>query len=65
MSRGDPASARFIIYHLDQGVVAGGRAVNAMAELRLAKGLIRAQRRIAPERLADAGEDLSSEVQAQ
>jgi hypothetical protein len=46
-------------------VVAGATAVNAMAEFKLAKGLIRAQRRIAPERIADPGEDLASEVQTQ
>jgi 3-phenylpropionate/trans-cinnamate dioxygenase ferredoxin reductase component len=63
--RGDPATGKFIIYHLEQGVIVGATAVNAMADFRVAKGLIKAQRRIAPERLADAGTDLVREAQAQ
>ncbi len=63
--RGDLAAGKFIIFHLEKGVVVGATAVNAMADFRLAKGLIRAQRRIAPERLADAGSDLAREAQAQ
>ena len=63
--RGDRAAAKFIIYHLDAGVVVGATAVNALSDFKLARGLIKARRRIAPERLADPGEDLSSEAQAQ
>jgi 3-phenylpropionate/trans-cinnamate dioxygenase ferredoxin reductase component len=63
--RGDPGAAKFIIYHLEQGVVVGATAVNAMSDFKLAKELIKAQRRIAPERLADPGEDLGSGAQAQ
>lgn len=63
--RGDPATAKFIIYHLDQGVVVGATAVNALSDFRLAKELIKRQRRIAPERLADPEADLTSAAQAQ
>jgi len=63
--RGDPAAGKFIIYHLEQGVVVGATAVNAMADFRVAKGLIKAQRRVAPERLADPGTDLAREARAQ
>jgi 3-phenylpropionate/trans-cinnamate dioxygenase ferredoxin reductase component len=63
--RGDPASGKFIIYHLDHGVVVGATAVNALADFRLAKGLIKAHCRIAPQRLADPGVDLAREVQIQ
>jgi 3-phenylpropionate/trans-cinnamate dioxygenase ferredoxin reductase subunit len=63
--RGDPASGKFILYHLEHGVVVGATAVNAMADFRLAKGLIKAHCRIAPQRLADPGVDLAREVQAQ
>jgi len=63
--RGEPAAAKFIIYHLDQGVVVGATAVNAMADFKLAKELIKAHCRIAPERLTDLSENLASEAQAQ
>ena len=63
--RGDPATGKFIIYHLEHGVIVGATAVNATADFRVAKGLIKAQCRIAPERLADAGTDLARDAQAQ
>jgi 3-phenylpropionate/trans-cinnamate dioxygenase ferredoxin reductase subunit len=63
--RGDPAGGSFIIYHLEQGVIVGATAVNAMAEFKVAKVLVKARRRIACERLADARADLTLEPQAQ
>lgn len=63
--RGDPETSKFIIYHLDQGVVVGASAVNALSEFKLAKALIKAHCRIQPERLADPGVDLTSEAQVQ
>ena len=63
--RGDPAAGKFIIYHPEQGMVVGARAVNAMADFRVAKGLIKAQRCFALERLADPRTDLAREARAQ
>jgi NADPH-dependent 2,4-dienoyl-CoA reductase/sulfur reductase-like enzyme len=63
--RGDPTARKFIIYHLQQGVLVGATAVNDMSDFKVAKGLIKARRRIAPERLADPDADLASEAQAQ
>lgn len=51
--RGHPADGRFIVFHLDGGVLVGATGVNAASELRQAKGLIRAAVPVDPAKLAD------------
>jgi 3-phenylpropionate/trans-cinnamate dioxygenase ferredoxin reductase component len=53
--RGDPATARFAIFHLKAGVVQAVEAVNAPPEFMMGKQLIASQKPIARERLADIG----------
>ncbi len=56
--RGDPASGRFLVFHLGAGRVSGVSAVNAVRELRLAKRLI--GRPISePGALGDPAQDLA------
>lgn len=56
--RGDMTGDKFIIYHLEAGVVVGASAVNAPRELRLAKTLIRDRARPDPRHIADPSYDL-------
>jgi 3-phenylpropionate/trans-cinnamate dioxygenase ferredoxin reductase subunit len=51
--RGDPASRKFAIFHLRQGVIASVECVNAAPEFMMGRQLIAKRARIAPERLAD------------
>ena len=51
--RGNPASRKFSVFHLRDGVVAGVEAVNAAPDYIVGRKLIAARARIAPERLAD------------
>jgi 3-phenylpropionate/trans-cinnamate dioxygenase ferredoxin reductase component len=51
--RGDPASRKFAVFHLRDGVVAAVEAVNAAPEYLIGRKLIADGVRIAPERLAD------------
>ncbi len=51
--RGDPASAKFALFHLDGGVVRAVEAVNSPAEFMAAKPWILAGKAVDPQRLAD------------
>jgi 3-phenylpropionate/trans-cinnamate dioxygenase ferredoxin reductase component len=51
--RGDPATRKFAVFHLRDGVVAAVEAVNAAPEYIAGRRLIAARARVAPERLAD------------
>jgi 3-phenylpropionate/trans-cinnamate dioxygenase ferredoxin reductase subunit len=51
--RGNPASRKFSVFHLRDGIVAGVEAVNAAPDYIVGRKLIAAQARVAPERLAD------------
>jgi 3-phenylpropionate/trans-cinnamate dioxygenase ferredoxin reductase subunit len=51
--RGDPATRKFAIFHLRDGVIAAVEAVNAAPEYLAGRKWIAAGARIAPERLAD------------
>ena len=51
--RGDPASRKFAMFHLRDGVVAAVEAVNAAPEYMVGKKLIADGARVAPDRLAD------------
>ena len=51
--RGDPASRKFAVFHLRDGVVAAVEAVNAAPEYLVGRKLIAEGARVAPERLAD------------
>src|SRR4051812_5660619 len=51
--RGDPASRKFAVFHLRDGVVAAVEAVNAAPEYMIGKKLIAEGARVSPERLAD------------
>lgn len=53
VTRGDPASARFALFHLQGGVVRAVEAVNAPAEFMAGKQLVGRKAAVAPERLAD------------
>jgi 3-phenylpropionate/trans-cinnamate dioxygenase ferredoxin reductase subunit len=53
--RGDPASRKFAMFHLRDGVLAAVEAVNAAPEYIAGRRLIAARARVAPERLADLG----------
>jgi len=51
--RGDPATRKFAVFHLRDGVVAAVEAVNAAPEYIVGRKLIAEGQRVAPERLAD------------
>jgi 3-phenylpropionate/trans-cinnamate dioxygenase ferredoxin reductase subunit len=51
--RGDPASRKFAVFHLRDGVLAAVEAVNAAPEYIAGRRLIAARAWVAPERLAD------------
>jgi 3-phenylpropionate/trans-cinnamate dioxygenase ferredoxin reductase subunit len=51
--RGDPASRKFAVFHLREGVVAAVEAVNAAPEYIIGRKLVGAGARVAPSRLAD------------
>ncbi len=51
--RGDPASRKFAVFHLRDGVVAAVEAVNAAPEYLMGKKWIAEGRKIAPQMLAD------------
>ena len=51
--RGDPAGAKFAVFHLQQGVVRAVEAVNAPPEFMMGKQLIASRRPVARDRLAD------------
>jgi 3-phenylpropionate/trans-cinnamate dioxygenase ferredoxin reductase subunit len=51
--RGDPASRKFAVFHLRDGVLAAVEAVNAAPEYMIGKKLIAEGARVAPETLAD------------
>jgi 3-phenylpropionate/trans-cinnamate dioxygenase ferredoxin reductase component len=51
--RGDPASRKFAVFHLRDGVVAAVEAVNAAPEYLMGKKWIAEGRKIAPGMLAD------------
>lgn len=52
--RGNPASRKFSVFHLRDGVVAGVEAVNAAPDYIVGRKLIAARARVVPERLADS-----------
>lgn len=58
--RGDPASGRFIVFHLVGGAVAGVSSAGMPREMRQAKALISARKCISPALLADPAFDLKS-----
>jgi 3-phenylpropionate/trans-cinnamate dioxygenase ferredoxin reductase subunit len=51
--RGDPASGKFAVFHLQQGAVRAVEAVNAPPEFMMGKQLIASRRPVARDRLAD------------
>jgi 3-phenylpropionate/trans-cinnamate dioxygenase ferredoxin reductase subunit len=51
--RGDPASRKFAVFHLRDGVVAAVEAVNAAPEYLIGRKMIADGAKVAPERLAD------------
>jgi 3-phenylpropionate/trans-cinnamate dioxygenase ferredoxin reductase subunit len=51
--RGDPASARFAVFHLKGEVIQAVEAINSPAEFMGGKLLIAARRPVSRERLAD------------
>ncbi len=51
--RGDPASRKFAVFHLRDGVLAAVESVNAAPEYMIGKKLIAEARRVTPEKLAD------------
>jgi len=51
--RGEPATRKFAVFHLREGVVAAVEAVNAAPEYIVGRKLIAEGQRVAPERLAD------------
>ena len=51
--RGDPAAAKFAVFHLKEGVVRAVEAVNAPPEFMMGKQLIASRRPVARDRLAD------------
>jgi succinate dehydrogenase/fumarate reductase flavoprotein subunit len=53
VQRGDPASRKFAVFHLRDGVVAAVEAVNAAPEYLVGKKMIADGKKIAPEMLAD------------
>ena len=53
VQRGDPASRKFAVFHLRDGVVAAVEAVNAAPEYLVGKKMIAEGKMVAPEMLAD------------
>lgn len=53
ITRGDPATGRFALFHLQGGVVRAVEAVNAPAEFMAGKQLVGRRAAVSPERLAD------------
>jgi len=53
VQRGDPASRKFAVFHLRDGVVAAVEAVNAAPEYLIGKKMIAEGKSVAPEMLAD------------
>jgi 3-phenylpropionate/trans-cinnamate dioxygenase ferredoxin reductase subunit len=53
VQRGDPATRKFAVFHLRDGMVAAVEAVNAAPEYMIGKKLIAEGRKIAAEKLAD------------
>ena len=53
VARGDPASRKFAVFHLRDGVVAAVEAVNAAPEYLVGKKMIAEGKKVAPEMLAD------------
>ena len=51
--RGDPAAARFAVFHLKEGIVRAVEAVNAPPEFMMGRQLIASRRPVARDRLAD------------
>ena len=51
--RGDPAAAKFAVFHLRDGVVEAVEAVNAPPEFMMGKKLIESRRPVDPIKLAD------------
>jgi len=51
--RGDPASRKFAVFHLRDGLVAAVEAVNAAPEYMIGKKLVAEGKKIAAETLAD------------
>jgi 3-phenylpropionate/trans-cinnamate dioxygenase ferredoxin reductase subunit len=51
--RGDPASRKFAVFHLRDGVLAAVEAVNSAPDYIAGRRLVAARARVAPERLAD------------
>ena len=60
VARGDPASRKFAVFHLRDGVVAAVEAVNAAPEYLVGKKMIAEGKRIAPEMLADTSIPMKS-----
>jgi 3-phenylpropionate/trans-cinnamate dioxygenase ferredoxin reductase subunit len=60
--RGDPASGKFLVFHVTGGRVTGVSAVNAARELRAAKRLIGSARPADLDALADPAADLAALV---
>ena len=60
--RGDPASGKFLVFHIAGGRVTGVSAVNAARELRAAKRLIGSVRPADLAALADPAADLAALV---
>lgn len=56
--RGDPASGKFLVFHVDGGVIAGVSAVNAARDLRHAKKLV-GRRAPSDQALADGAKPLA------
>ncbi|HKY18399.1 MAG TPA: FAD-dependent oxidoreductase [Rhizomicrobium sp.] len=53
VARGDPATRKFAVFHLRDGIVAAVEAVNAAPEYMIGKKLVAEGKKIAPEILAD------------
>jgi 3-phenylpropionate/trans-cinnamate dioxygenase ferredoxin reductase subunit len=62
--RGTPASRKFAVFHLREGVVAAVEAVNAAPEYIVGRKLIAEGARVPPERLADTAIPMKNIVQA-
>jgi 3-phenylpropionate/trans-cinnamate dioxygenase ferredoxin reductase subunit len=60
--RGDPATRKFAVFHLRDGVIAAVEAVNAAPEYLMGRKLIAQGARVAPERLADISTPMKSIV---
>jgi NADPH-dependent 2,4-dienoyl-CoA reductase/sulfur reductase-like enzyme len=60
--RGDPASGRFLVFHLATGRVIGVSAVNAVRELRAARRLVGGRKAQDPAALGDPAMELASLV---